>query len=350
VDIDMAALRMVETERGIPLPTLLSAIEEALLVAYHRQPGAIGQARVEVNARTGEVRVMATEVDEDGNPVGEFDDTPSGFGRIATATARSVIMQRLRDAEDAQILGAYRGKAGDTIAGVIQADRSTRNVMVNVGDIEAVLPVHEQVPGERYVHGDRIRCYVLDVTRGPKGPLITLSRSHPNLVRRLFALEVPEIADGTVEIAALAREAGHRTKMAVTSRIPGFNAKGACIGPMGQRVRAVMNELQGEKIDIVSWSEDPAQFVAAALSPARVTSVEIVSPETRTARVIVPDYQLSLAIGKEGQNARLAARLTGWRIDIHSDTEVAHPTSEPGRDEAESVSDDAAAQEGPGVP
>lgn len=342
MDIDMTALRMVESERGIPLPTLVAAIEEALLVAYHREPGAIPQARVEIDRKSGAVTVLATEFDEAGNPIGEFDDTPTGFGRIATATARSVIMQRLRDAEDMKVLGAYRGKAGDTIAGVIQADRSTRNVMVDVGDLEAVLPVQEQVPGEHYRHGERIRCYVLDVSRGSRGPSITLSRSHPNLVRRLFALEVPEVADGTVEIAALAREAGHRTKMAVRSDIPGFNAKGACIGPMGQRVRAVMSELQGEKIDIVTWSEDPAEFVAAALSPARVTSVEIVSVESRTARVVVPDYQLSLAIGKEGQNARLAARLTGWRIDIHSDME-----SEPAGPD---VSDDAAESGDPGEP
>lgn len=321
MDIDMTALRMVESDRGIPLSTLITAIEDALLVAYHREPGAIQQARVEIDRKSGEVRVLATEIDDEGNAIGEFDDTPSGFGRIATATVRSVIMQRLRDAEDSQVLGSYRDKVGDTIGGVIQADRSTRNVMVDVGDLEAVLPVHEQVPGEHYRHGERIRCYVLDVSRGSKGPSITLSRSHPNLVRRLFALEVPEVADGTVEIAALAREAGHRTKMAVRSTVPGLNAKGACIGPMGQRVRAVMGELQGEKIDIVNWSDDPAEFVAAALSPARVTSVEIVDLETRTARVVVPDYQLSLAIGKEGQNARLAARLTGWRIDIHSDAE-----------------------------
>lgn len=337
MDIDLTAMRMVAEERGIPFPALLGAIEEALLVAYHRQPGAIERARVEIDEKTGTVHVHATEEDEDGNAVGEFDDTPSGFGRIATATARSVIMQRLRDAEDTQILGQYKGKAGDIIAGVIQADRSTRNVMVNLGDLEAVLPVHEQVPGESYRHGDRIRCFVVDVTRGPKGPSITLSRTHPNLVRRLFALEVPEVANGTVEIAAIAREAGHRTKVAVTSSVPGFNAKGACIGPMGQRVRAVMSELQGEKIDIVDWSDDPARFVAAALSPARVSSVEVVSCEAKTARVVVPDYQLSLAIGKEGQNARLAARLTGWRIDIHSDTEV------PAEDGDASVSDDARA-------
>ncbi|MDN5558357.1 MAG: transcription termination factor NusA [Ruaniaceae bacterium] len=321
MDIDLHVLRSLESERGVPFNTLVAAIEEALLVAYHRQAGAIDEARVEIDRKTGTVQVLATEIDDEGNPIGEFDDTPSGFGRIATATARSVIMQRLRDAEDFQVMGAYRGKSGEILAGTIDADRSTRNVKVNVGDVEAILPPHEQVPGEVYRHGERIRCFVVDVTRGPKGPSITLSRSHPGLVRKLFELEVPEVADGTVEIAAIAREAGHRTKVAVASTREGFNAKGACIGPMGQRVRSVMSELQGEKIDIVDYSEDPAEFVAAALSPARVSSVEIVSEETKTVRVVVPDYQLSLAIGKEGQNARLAARLTGWRIDIHADTE-----------------------------
>lgn len=321
MDIDLHVLRSLESERGVPFNTLVAAIEEALLVAYHRQAGAIDEARVEIDRKTGTVQVLATEIDDEGNPIGEFDDTPSGFGRIATATARSVIMQRLRDAEDFQVMGAYRGKSGEILAGTIDADRSTRNVKVNVGDVEAILPPHEQVPGEVYRHGERIRCFVVDVTRGPKGPSITLSRSHPGLVRKLFELEVPEVADGTVEIAAIAREAGHRTKVAVASTREGFNAKGACIGPMGQRVRSVMSELQGEKIDIVDYSEDPAEFVAAALSPARVSSVEIVSEESKTVRVVVPDYQLSLAIGKEGQNARLAARLTGWRIDIHADTE-----------------------------
>lgn len=344
MDIDFTVLRSLETERGIPFGMLVGAIEEALLVAYHREAGAIDQARVEIDRKTGEVRVWATEVDEDGTAIGEFDDTPSGFGRIATSTARSVIMQRLRDAEDTQVLGNYKGKAGELLAGVIQADRSTRNVMVDVGDLEAVLPVHEQVPGETYRHGERLRCFVVDVTRGPKGPSITLSRTHPGLVKKLFALEVPEVANGTVEIAAVAREAGHRTKMAVSSPQEGFNAKGACIGPMGQRVRAVMAELQGEKIDIVDYSEDPAQFVAAALSPARVTSVEIISHDAKTARVVVPDYQLSLAIGKEGQNARLAARLTGWRIDIHSDTEEM-PAGD-GDETSRSVEDDDAAGEG----
>ncbi|WP_127130738.1 transcription termination factor NusA [Georgenia sp. SYP-B2076] len=321
MDIDMTALRLIESERGISLDVLVRAIEEALLLAYHRTPGAMEKARVELDRRTGRVTVLATEVDEEGHDAGEFDDTPTGFGRIATATARSVIVQRLRDAEDDQVMGNYRDKAGEIVSGVVQQGRDPRTVLVDIGDIEAVLPAHEQVPTEKYVHGDRLRAYVLDVSRGMKGPSITLSRTHPNLVRKLFALEVPEVADGSVEIMAMAREAGHRTKMAVRGNVPGLNAKGACIGPMGQRVRAVMTELNGEKIDIVDYSDDPARFVASALSPARVSSVEVVDAEARAARVVVPDYQLSLAIGKEGQNARLAARLTGWRIDIHSDTE-----------------------------
>jgi N utilization substance protein A len=193
--------------------------------------------------------------------------------------------------------------------------------MVDLGKLEALLPMGERAPGERYEHGARIKCLVVSVRKGMRGPQITLSRSHPNLVKKLFALEVPEIADGTVEIAAIAREAGHRTKIAVKTTQPGVNAKGACIGPMGQRVRNVMAELHGEKIDIVDWSDDPSELVAHALSPARVTSVTVVDAEARAARVVVPDFQLSLAIGKEGQNARLAARLTGWRIDIRSDTE-----------------------------
>ena len=249
----------------------------------------------------------------------EFDDTPQDFGRIATATARQVIVQRLRDAEDDQVLGTFRGKEGEVLAGVIQQGRDPRMVLVDVGGTEAVLPPHEQVPTEEYVHGERLRAYVVEVRRGTKGPQITLTRTHPNLVRKLFELEVPEIADGSVEITAIAREAGHRTKMAVRTRVSGLNAKGACIGPMGARVRAVMAELHGEKIDIVDHSDDPAAFVSSALSPARVSSVTVVDADARAARAVVPDYQLSLAIGKEGQNARLAAKLTGWRIDIRSD-------------------------------
>ena len=334
MDIDLAALRGLERERDISLDVIIPAIEQAMLVAYHRTEGAHRLARVELDRKTGHVVVWAREEGtvspegERGEPGPEFDDTPAGFGRIAASTARQVIVQRLRDIEDEQIMGDFRGHEGDVIAGVIQQSSDPRNVLVDLGTIEGVLPLAEQVPGEKYVHGERLRCFVVSVKRGPRGPQISLSRTHPNLVRKLFALEVPEIADGTVVIAALAREAGHRTKIAVQSTLPGVNAKGACIGPMGQRVRAVMTELHGEKIDIVDFSEDPARFVASALSPSRVNSVEIVDPVLRAARVIVPDYQLSLAIGKEGQNARLAAKLTGWRIDIRSDTAVAAAEAE----------------------
>jgi transcription termination/antitermination protein NusA len=316
VDIDMSALRMLEKEREIPLERLVPTIEQALLVAYHKSPGALQQARAELDRKTGHVTIWATEVDEDGTAVGEFDDTPQGFGRIAASTARQIILQRLRDAEDDQILGEFKGREGELVSGLIQQGTNPHMIQVSLGSVEAVLPPPEQVPGEDYSHGTRLRAYVVDVHRGLKGPSITLSRSHPGLVRKLFELEVPEIADGSVEILALAREAGHRTKMAVRSTRPGVNAKGACIGEMGSRVRAVMSELNDEKIDIVDYSEEPERFIASALSPARVSSVTVVDAATRSARVVVPRDVLSLAIGKEGQNARLAAKLTGWRIDI----------------------------------
>lgn len=319
----MTALRSLESEKDISLDLVIKAIEDAMLIAYHRTEGAAQRARVELDRATGHVTVWATELDEEGNPGRDYDDTPTGFGRIAATTAKQVILQRLRDAEDELTFGEYAGREGDIVSGIIQQGQDPRNVLVDLGKIEAVLPPQEQVAGESYDHGERIRAYVVQVRKGHRGPSVTLSRTHPNLVRKLFALEVPEIADGTVEISAIAREAGHRTKIAVRSRKPGVNAKGACIGPLGSRVRNVMADLHGEKIDIVDWSEDPASFVGNALSPARVNSVEVVDAEARTARVIVPDYQLSLAIGKEGQNARLAARLTGWRIDIRPDTEPA---------------------------
>jgi N utilization substance protein A len=319
MDIDLSILRMLEREKEISFDVLVEAIEQALLTAYHKTPGAQERARVHLDRKTGHVSVLAAELDEEGNTIGEYDDTPAGFGRIAATTAKQIMLQRLRDAEDDVRYGEFSGKEGDLISGVIQQGRNPDDVLVDLGKLEAVLPLSERVPGERYQHGERIKTLVVSVRKGMRGPQVTLSRSHPNLVRKLFALEVPEIADGTVEIAAIAREAGHRTKIAVRSMVPGVNAKGACIGPMGQRVRNVMAELHGEKIDIVDWADDPAQFVANALSPARVNAVEIVDAEARSARVIVPDYQLSLAIGKEGQNARLAARLTGWRIDIKSD-------------------------------
>jgi N utilization substance protein A len=329
MDIDMTILRSLEREKEISFDILVEAIEQALLTAYHKSPGAQTDARVELDRKSGHVTVYAAELDDEGQKVGEYEDTPEGFGRIAATTAKQIMLQRLRDAEDDIKFGEFSGKEGDIVSGVIQQGRDPQDVMVDLGRLEALLPAGERVPGERYVHGTRIRCLVISVRKGMRGPQVMLSRSHPNLVKKLFALEVPEIADGTVEICGIAREAGHRTKIAVRSTVPGVNAKGSCIGPMGQRVRAVMNELHGEKIDIVDFSEDPAEMVGHALSPARVTSVEVVDLAARSARVVVPDYQLSLAIGKEGQNARLAARLTGWRIDIRSDEAPAEPAIEP---------------------
>ncbi|MGY2875402.1 transcription termination/antitermination protein NusA [Marmoricola sp. URHA0025 HA25] len=323
MDIDMSILRMLEREKEISFDVLVEAIEQALLTAYHKTPGALENARVQLDRKSGHVVVFAREANDEGEPEGEeFDDTPADFGRIAATTAKQIMLQRLRDAEDEMRYGEFSGKEGDIISGLIQQGRDPNDVMVDLGKIEALLPAGEQVPGEDYSHGTRIKCLVVSVRKGMRGPQVMLSRTHPNLVKKLFALEVPEIADGTVEITAIAREAGHRTKIAVKSNVPGVNAKGSCIGPMGQRVRAVMNELHGEKIDIIDSSEDPGEMVGNALSPARVSSVEIVDLAARSARVVVPDYQLSLAIGKEGQNARLAARLTGWRIDIRSDEEA----------------------------
>ncbi len=321
MDIDLSILRMLEREKEISFDVLVEAIEQALLTAYHKTPGAQENARVQLDRRSGHVTVYAAELDDEGNQVGEYDDTPDGFGRIAATTAKQIMLQRLRDAEDDIRYGEFSGKEGDIVSGIIQQGRNPDDVMVDLGKLEALLPMGERAPGERYEHGARIKCLVISVRKGMRGPQVTLSRWHPMLVKKLFALEVPEIGVGVVEIAAIAREAGHRTKIAVRSTQSGVNAKGACIGPMGQRVRNVMSELHGEKIDIVDWSDDHAELVAHALSPARVNSVTVVDEDARSARVVVPDFQLSLAIGKEGQNARLAARLTGWRIDIRSDEE-----------------------------
>jgi N utilization substance protein A len=320
MDIDLSVLRSLESEKDISMDLAIKAIEDALLVAYHRSGGSAATARVQVDRGSGHVTVWAAETGENGEVLREYDDTPAGFGRIAATTARQVILQRLRDAEDELTFGEYAGREGDIVAGIIQQGKDPRAVLVDLGKVEAILPPSEQVPGERYVHGERLRCYVVHVRKGYRGPSITLSRTHPSLVKKLFSLEVPEIAAGSVEIVAIAREAGHRTKIAVTSHQPGVNAKGACIGPMGSRVRNVMAELHGEKIDIVDYSDDSAGFVGNALSPARVSRVIIVDAQAKVAQVIVPDYQLSLAIGKEGQNARLAHRLTGWKIDIRPDT------------------------------
>ena len=319
MDIDVSALKALVREKDLSLDVVVETIEQALHVAYMHTVGAAERARVSVDRKTGHVVVMATERDDEGNVIREYDDTPEGFGRIAATTARQVLLTRLREAEDDVTLTEFTGREGDLVSGVVQQTSNPKMVRIDIGKVEANLPPEEQSPGESYPHGVRFKCLVTAVRKGFKGPQVTVSRTHPNLVRALFALEVPEIADGTVQIAAVAREAGHRTKIAVFSTVPGVNAKGSCIGPLGQRVRQVMSELGGEKMDIVDFSEDPAEMIAHALSPARVLGVVIVDPVARSARVTVPDYQLSLAIGREGQNARLAARLTGWRIDIRSD-------------------------------
>jgi len=329
VDIDLSVLRLMEREREIPFEELVGIIEQAILTAYFKHMGepeprmadaAPAAARVTLDRKTGHVTVWVPELDDEGAVIGEAEDTPDDFGRIAAFAAKQVINQRLRDIGDDKVLGEFKGREGDIVAGVIQQGPNPRMIHVDLGTVEAILPPEEQVPGEVYTHGRRIRVYVTAVGRGLKGPQITVSRTHPSLVRKLFALEVPEIASGMVEITSLAREAGHRTKMAVRALEPGVNAKGACIGELGQRVRAVTAELNNEKIDIVDWSADLATFVANALSPAKVSSAFVIDSTTKAVRALVPDYQLSLAIGKEGQNARLAAKLTGARIDIQPDS------------------------------
>ncbi|MEO5535138.1 MAG: transcription termination factor NusA [Pseudolysinimonas sp.] len=322
MDIDLSVLRLMEREREIPFEELVQIIEQAILTAYlkHTDQAPELGARVELDRKTGHVTVFIPETDDDGEVIGEAVDSPEDFGRIAAFAAKQVINQRLRDIGDEKVLGDFRNREGDIVAGVIQQGPNPRMIHIDLGSVEAILPPEEQVPGEDYSHGNRIRVYVTSVSKGLKGPSITVSRTHPGLVRKLFALEVPEIASGVVEIAALSREAGHRTKIAVRATEPGINAKGACIGELGSRVRAVTAELNNEKIDIVDWSDDLATFVANALSPAKVSSAFIVDEATRAVRALVPDYQLSLAIGKEGQNARLAAKLTGARIDIQPDS------------------------------
>jgi N utilization substance protein A len=327
VDIDLSVLRLMEREREIPFEELVGIIEQAILTAYLKhiaendgKDSAPEGARVELDRKTGHVSVLVPERDDDGAIIGEVEEDPQDFGRIAAFAAKQVINQRMRDIGDDKVLGEFKGREGDIVAGVIQQGPNPRMIHIDLGSVEAILPPEEQVPGEDYSHGKRIRVYVTSVSKGLKGPQITVSRTHPALVRKLFALEVPEIASGLVEIASLAREAGHRTKMAVRATEAGINAKGACIGELGQRVRAVTAELNNEKIDIVDYSEDLPTFVANALSPAKVTSAFVIDASMKAVRALVPDYQLSLAIGKEGQNARLAAKLTGARIDIQPDS------------------------------
>ena len=367
----LEALELLEQEKGVPAETILDALANALVSAYKRTPGAAEEARVTIDADTGEIIVYGQELDEDGNVVKEWEDTPEDFGRIAAQTAKQVIVQRLRDAKREQVFDLYEGREGDLVTGIVQQS-DHRSIILDLGNAEAVMPGSERIPYERLERGARVKAWILEVRGETKGPQIVVSRSHPEFVRSLFELEVPEMAEGVVEIRQIAREPGHRTKIAVASSDPNVDPVGACVGARGSRVRQVVNELRGEKVDIVEWREEPTLFIAEALSPAKVKEVRIEEPDAPevpvveelaepvtevsdeaaeagavedvregaedaaetevapappmqaplpTAIVVVPDHQLSLAIGKEGQNARLAARLTGHRIDIRSESQ-----------------------------
>jgi N utilization substance protein A len=313
------ALEGVAREKGIPVETILDALANAFVSAYKRTPGAAEEARVTIDIDSGEIVVYGQELDEDGNVTREWVDTPSDFGRIAVQTAKQVITQRLRDAKREQVYDLYEGREGDLVTGIVQSS-DHRYAMLDLGNAEAIMPGSERIPYERLERGNRIKAFILEVRGEGKGPQIVVSRSHPEFIRSLFELEVPELVDGDVEIRAIAREPGHRTKIAVVSHDPNVDPVGACVGARGSRVRQVVNELRGEKVDIVEWREDTRAFISEALSPARVKEVRLDDDEM-TATVIVPDHQLSLAIGKEGQNARLAARLTGYKIDIRSESQ-----------------------------
>ena len=318
----LEALQAVASDKGITVEDMLAALADALESAYKRMPGAHEFSWVTIDPDSMEFRVFAQDIDENGEPTGEeFDVTPENFGRIAAQTTRQVMTQRIREVERDLKYEEYAGREGDIVTGMIQQTDS-RYTLLDLGRVEALLPQAEQVPFERPEPNSRLKAYIVEVRKTAKGPQIVVSRTHPGLIKRLFELEVPEISDGIVEIKACAREPGHRTKIAVSSNDATIDPVGACVGARGARVRMVVNELRGEKIDIIPFSDDPGEFVTRALSPAKIKEV-MVDEESGTATVVVPDYQLSLAIGKEGQNARLAARMTGWRVDIKSETEVA---------------------------
>ncbi|HZD60514.1 MAG TPA: transcription termination factor NusA [Anaerolineae bacterium] len=345
------ALKQLEREKQIDPDTVLEALKSALASAYKRNYGGVSEVRVDIDPKTGKIRVFSQDwIEREGEEpeLVEEEITPENFGRIAAQTAKQVILQRIREAEREKMYQEYIDREGDIVTGIVeQSDQ--RYTLVNLGRVEALLPPTEQVPTERYDHGTRLKTYIVEVRRTTKEPQIIVSRTHPSLLRRLFELEVPEIYEGYVEIKSVAREPGYRSKIAVASRDPSIDPVGACVGPKGSRVRMVVSELRGEKIDVVEWSEDPAEFVSNALSPAKVKEVKIDEDE-HTAEVIVPDNQLSLAIGKEGQNARLAAKLTGWRIDIKSETqakEEAEATSilEPSKSDVIPVSEESSLEE-----
>ena len=315
------ALGQIARDKGISVETLLDALANALVAAYKRRPDAAEEAVVTIDPDSGEIRVYGQELNEEGNVIREWDDTPDDFGRIAAQTAKQVILQRIREVERDMKYEEYAGREGDIVTGIVQ-QTDNRYTLLDLGKVEALLPQAEQVSYERYEHGARLKAYIVEVRKTTKGPQIVVSRTHPGLIKRLFELEVPEIGSGVVEIKAAAREPGHRTKIAVWSNDPNVDPVGACVGARGSRVRMVTNELRGERVDVVPFSDDPVELIQNALAPARVREVRL-DEETGTATVIVSDFQLSLAIGKEGQNARLAARLTGWRIDIKSETQLA---------------------------
>ena len=315
----MDALELLARDQGVSPDTILDALANALVSAYKRTPGAAEEARVTIDPDSGVMTVYGQELDEDGVVVREWEDTPDDFGRIAAQTAKQVIKQRLRDAKREQVFDLYDGREGDLVTGIVQQS-DHRFAILDLGNAEAIMPSSERIPYERLERNNRVKAYILEVRQEGKGPQIVVSRSHPEFIRSLFELEVPELIDGDIEIKVIAREAGHRTKIAVASNDPNVDPVGACVGARGSRVRQVVNELRGEKVDIVEWREDLPAFIAEALSPARVKEVRI-DEEEASAIVIVPDHQLSLAIGKEGQNARLAARLTGHRIDIRSESQ-----------------------------
>ncbi|MFA5606868.1 MAG: transcription termination factor NusA [Leucobacter sp.] len=325
--IELVTLRQIEREKEIPFDELVEIIEQAIQSAYLRHAEnqklpvpSEDAVKVTLDRKSGEISVLVPELDDEGNAIGEAYVTTDEFGRVASSAAKQVINQRLRDLSDDAVLGSFKDKEGQIVSGVVQQGPNPRMVHIDVGDLEAILPPEEQVPGEEYPHGLRLRVYVTSVSKGLKGPQVIVSRTHPGLVRKLFEREVPELSEGLVEIVSLAREAGHRTKVAVRAKQSGINAKGTCIGEMGSRVRAVMSELGEEKIDIVDYASELPKFVANALSPAKVTDVFMLNESLKQVRALVPDFQLSLAIGKEGQNARLAAKLTGAKIDIQPDS------------------------------
>lgn len=331
MNIDMSAVRAIEDARGIPAHEVLDNVGHALLSAYRQIRGPAEEntrARVDIDPEDGAVEVRLVYLDEDGTELREVDDTPGNLESVGARPVRDALFRLLRDAETGKAFDEYRGLVGTVVSGVVQRDAVANQrgiVVVSLGSEmdsrDGILLPAEQIPGEKLEHGDRVKAYVVDVARGRKGLQIQLSRTHPDLVLGLFELEVPEILEGSLEVVNIAREAGHRSKVSVQAKAKGLNAKGACIGPRGQRVRNITHSLGGEKIDIVEYAAVPADYIANALAPAKVVRVEILDETEQVARVIVPDYQLSLAIGREGQNVRLAARLTGWKIDIHSDAE-----------------------------